>query len=124
MQNCALMKESYCAKSVCRQDALATKAYIKLTLEIIKFLYKGKILTSYCHISYIAMEHGLSVTCLTADTEGSHTFAEIDHEIISTAVLLPSADRRKVVVSYKRKCVHEVLVYCLAKLAQEKCVVR
>ena len=28
----------------------------------------------------------------------SHTFVEIDHEIISTAILLPSADSRSVVV--------------------------
>ena len=28
----------------------------------------------------------------------SHTFVKIDHEIISTAILLPSADSRKVVV--------------------------
>ena len=59
------------------------------------------------------------VTCLTADpgvvssiTALSHTFAEIDHEIIFTAILLPSADSRRVVVIYKRKCVHEVLVNC------------
>ena len=51
----------------------------------------------------------------------SHTFVEIDHEIISTVILLPSADHsRRVVVSYKRKYVHEVLVNCLFKLAQEK----
>ena len=31
----------------------------------------------------------------------SHTFVEIDHEIISMAILLPSADSRRVVVSYK-----------------------
>ena len=43
---------------------------------------------------------------------------EIDHEIISTAILLPSADPRRV-VSYKRKYVHEVLVNRLVKLAQE-----
>ena len=30
----------------------------------------------------------------------SYTFEEIDHEIISTAILLPSADSRRVVVSY------------------------
>ena len=58
-----------------------------------------------------------SVTCLTVDMcltvdPGvassipvlSHTFVEIDYEIISTAILLPSADLRK------RKYVHEVLV--------------
>ena len=53
----------------------------------------------------------------------SHTFVEIDHEIVSTAILLSSADLRMVVVSYKRKCVHKVLVNRLnglVKLAQEK----
>ena len=42
---------------------------------------------------------------------------EIDHEIISTVILLPSAE------SFKKGCcqyVHEVLVNCLFKLAQEK----
>ena len=43
----------------------------------------------------------------------SHTLAEIDHEIISTAILLACADSRRVVVSYKRKYVHKVLVNCL-----------
>ena len=58
--------------------------------------------------------------CLTADPgvtnsipARSHTFAEIDHEIISTAILLPSADSRRVVVSYKQKYVYEVLFNCL-----------
>ena len=36
-------------------------------------------------------------------------FLEIDHEIISTAILLPSADSRRVVVSYKGKYVHKLL---------------
>ena len=53
-----------------------------------------------------------------------HTFVEINHEIISTAILLPSTDPRRAVVSYKRKFVHKVLVNCLVKLAQEKSVVR
>ena len=39
-----------------------------------------------------------------------HTSVEIDHDIISTAFLLSSADSRRVVVSYKRKYVHEILV--------------
>ena len=42
------------------------------------------------------------------------------HEIIFTAILLPSADFRMVIVSYKGKYVHEVLVNCLVKLAQEQ----
>ena len=65
--------------------------------------------------------------CLTVDPgvtssiqAWSHTLVEIDHEIISTAILLPSADSRRVVVSYKRKYVHEVLVNRLVKHAQEK----
>ena len=54
-------------------------------------------------------------------TARSHTFVEIDDEIISTVIPLPSAESfKKVVVSYKRKYVHEVLVNCLFKLAQEK----
>ena len=56
-------------------------------------------------------------------TTRSNTFVEIDHEIISTVILIPSADSRRVVVSYKRKYVHEVLVNCLVKLALEKSVV-
>ena len=63
-------------------------------------------------------------TCLTADpgvassiSTRSHTFVEIDHEIISTTILLPSADSRRVVVSYKQKYVHEVLDKRLVKLA-------
>ena len=47
--------------------------------------------------------------CLTADPGVpssipalSHIFVEIDHSIISTAILFPSADSRRV-VSYKQK---------------------
>ena len=50
----------------------------------------------------------------------SHTFAEItDHEIISMAILLTSADSRRFVVTYKRKYVPEALVNRLVKLSQE-----
>ena len=71
--------------------------------------------------------------CLTADPgvvgsipARSHTFTEIDHEIISTVMLLPSAesfkkDIQKRYVIYKRKYVHEILVNSLFKLVQEKC---
>ena len=71
-----------------------------------------------------------SVTRLTTDTyppvdpgvassipARSHTFMEIAHEIISTAILLPSAE------SLKKGCcqyMHEVLVNRLFTLAQEK----
>ena len=77
------------------------------------------------------------VTCLTTDTcltanpgvtslipARSHTFMEIDREIISKPILLPSTDSRRVVVRYKRKYVYEALVNHLVKLAQEKSVVR
>ena len=70
-------------------------------------------------------------TCLTADPgvtslipAWSHTLAEIVHDIIYTAILLSSADSRRVVVSNKRKYVHEVLVNGLVKLVLEKSVVR
>ena len=72
-----------------------------------------------------------SLTCLTADPgvtslipTRSHSFMEIDHEIFSTTILLHSAVARRVVVSYKRKYVHEVLIKCLVKFAQEKSVVK
>ena len=76
-----------------------------------------------------------SVTCLATDVSltadpgvassipaRSHTFLEIDHEIISSAVILiPSLDHsRRVVVNYSRKYVHVVLVNCLSKLALDK----
>ena len=48
----------------------------------------------------------------------SHTFVEIDRDIISMVILIIPLIRRAV-VSYKRKYVHEV-VNRLVKLAQEK----
>ena len=51
----------------------------------------------------------------------SHTFVEIDHEMISTVILLlPLIHSRRVVVSCKRTYVHELLVNLLFKPAQEK----
>ena len=54
--------------------------------------------------------------CLTSDPwvlslipTRAHSFVEIDHEMISTAILLPSADSRRVGVRYKRKYVQEVI---------------
>ena len=65
--------------------------------------------------------------CLTADPwvassikVRSHTFVEFDHEIISSVILLPSADSFKKVVSYKQKYMHELLVNPLFKPVQEK----
>ena len=65
--------------------------------------------------------------CLTTDpgvassiSAWFHTFVEIDHEIISTVILLPSTESFKKGCCHKRKCVHEVLVNHLFKLSQEK----
>ena len=86
------------------------------------------------HIRFLRQTLGRvaqSVKCLTADPgvassipARSHSFLEIDHEIIPMAILLPFADSRRVVVSHKRKYVHEVLVNYLVNLAQEKSVVK
>ena len=79
-----------------------------------------------------------SETCLATDTSltadqgvassipaRSHTFVEIDYEIISTVILLPSAESfKKDCCQLQSKYVDEVLVNCLFKLAQEICVVR
>ena len=66
----------------------------------------------------------LVVSAHTLILAQSHTFFKIDHAINSMVILLPSANSRRVVVSYKRKYVHEVLVNRLVKLAQEDSVVR
>ena len=50
----------------------------------------------------------------------SRTFVEIDHEIIFMVILLPSAESfKKGFCQLQAKYVHEVLVNCLLKLAQE-----
>ena len=78
----------------------------------------------YClHVSQKGL--GLyGLTCLFADPgvaslipDRFHTFVEIDHEIICTIIILPSADSRRVVINYKRKYVHKVLV----NLPRKKC---
>ena len=69
-----------------------------------------------------------SDACLTADPGVArwiparyHTFVEIDHEIISTVILLlPLIYSRRAVVSYKRKYVHKLLVNRLLKPTPEK----
>ena len=60
--------------------------------------------------------------CLTADPgvassipARSHTFVEIDHEIISTVILLPPA-----FLSVTSESLHKLLVNRLFKPAQEK----
>ena len=77
---------------------------------------------------------GKSVTCLATDANlpadpgvtssipaQSRTFLEIDQEIFFRSFSsLPLNHSRRVVVSYKQKYVHEVLVNCLFKLVQVK----
>ena len=88
----------------------------------------------YCHISsfqahavpinFIKMSAEMSILTdpgvASSSPARSHTFVEIDHEIISTVIfLLPLIYSRRAVVSYKRKYVHELLVNRLFKPAQE-----
>ena len=77
-----------------------------------------------------------SVTCLVTDAKltadpgvvssipaRSHTFVEIDHEIISTVILLPSAESfMKGCCQLQAKVCARLLVNCLFKLAQESVV--
>ena len=51
----------------------------------------------------------------------SHTFVEIDHEIIAMVILLPFAESfKKGCCQLQAKFVHKELVNCLFKLAQKK----
>ena len=77
-----------------------------------------------------------SVTCLVTDAKltadpgvassilaWSRTFVEFDHEIISTVILLPSAESfMKGCCQLQAKVCARLLVNCLFKLAQEKSV--
>ena len=78
------------------------KLYIILKEPVLfsKYLYILKLLDTFA-----CLNAGM---CLTADPgvrnwilAWSHTFVEIDQEIISTPILLPSADSRRIDVSYK-----------------------
>ena len=75
-----------------------------------------------------------SVTCLATDVSltadprvtssipaQSHTFVEIDNEIISTVIVLPSAESfKKGCCQLQEKVCARSMVNCLFKLAQEK----
>ena len=70
---------------------------------------------------FIEKQHIQTTWVASSIPARSHTFVEIDHEIISTVILLlPLIYSRRVVVSYKRKYVQELLVNRLFKPAQEK----
>ena len=70
-----------------------------------RHLTEHNIMLFCCHLNLIPGRVAQSVTCLATDAcltadpgvassipARSHTFVEIDHEIISTVILLPSAD--------------------------------
>ena len=70
-------------------------------------------LQNYSYLNWIPGRVAQLVTCLTTDANMTadpgvaslipaqpHTFVEIDHEIISTVIILPSAE------SFKKGCCH------------------
>ena len=78
-------------------------------------------------VTYLATDASLTADPGVASSipTRSHTFVEIDHEIISTVILLPSAESfKKGYFSYKRKYGHEVLVNLLVQACPGKSVVR
>ena len=99
-------------------------------IDIIFFAFKRALLEQLNH--YVRSWVAQSVTCLTAVQAimisipaWSYTFVEIDHEINFMAFFHPSADWKRVFVSYKWKYLQKKMVNCqLVKLAQEKSVVR
>ena len=71
--------------------------HAQIIFVVIRFIIMGRVAQS---VTCLATD-----ACLTADPgvassipARSHTFVEIDHEIISTVILLPSAD------SFKKGC--------------------
>ena len=88
----------------------------------------------YPSLTYSPGQVAQSVTCLASDLcltadpgvassipARSNTFVEIDREIISTVILLPSADSfKKGCCQLQGKYVHKLLVNRLFKPAQEK----
>ena len=121
--------------------SISAKVSVKANMSlIVAFLRTIKALNRKLLDLYLLKLKGLrgrvaqSVTCLATDAcltadpgvassipARYHTFVEIDHEIISTVILLlPLIYSRRVVVSYKRKYVHKLLVNRLLKPAQEK----
>ena len=82
----------------------------KTTLKSLFVCEKAKILANICDEAGPLSTFGNLFDCrYVSDCRSSghkipawsYTFVEIDHEIISTTILLPSTDSRRVVVSYK-----------------------
>ena len=77
---------------------------VKIFINLDHMVYMDKILHTYLflHCPATGMQNGDTDANLTADPgvassipARSHTFGEIDHEIISTVILLPSAESLK-----------------------------
>ena len=91
----------------------------RYTISLILCVLAGRVVQS---VTCLATD-----ACLTADPGvassipvQSHIYVEINHEKISTVILLLLLiHSRRVVVIYKRKYVHELLVNRLFKPAQE-----
>ena len=92
----------------------------------------------HCTSSQVPGRVAQSVTCLATDAcltaipgvassipARSHTFVEIDHEIISTAILLPSADSfKKGCCQLQAKVCARITGYPLVQACPGKSVVR
>ena len=110
------IKKFYLTLLIMKQTTLAHKLFCDITISFTDtylpvFCGKKVIFASIRHLSLIPGHVAQLVTCLatdislTADPEVAslnparpHTFVEIDHEIISTINLLPSAE------SFKKCC--------------------
>ena len=125
---CCTQISDYCSS----QDALQPASFTVSPQDNILFINtRPRGYKTFFHTHLLLGRLAQLVMCLTADPGDassiparSDTFVEIDQEIISVTNNLPSADSRRVVVSYKRKYEHKVLVNGLVKLAQEKSVFR
>ena len=101
--------------SVVTSDVINSFDCIRSKMTHVRYLAVGA-LPFYSHVNYFTLKHtggrvAQSGTCLATDAcltadpgvassipARSHTVMEIDHEIISTVILLPSAD------SFKKGC--------------------
>ena len=96
----------------------ASKSFDNLCSNFIIYIISEK---NWGHKGRVTFGNFPPLTGFVSIPARSHTFVEIDHEIVSTVILLlPLIHSRRVVVSYKRKYVHELLVIRLFKPAQEK----
>ena len=120
--------------AICRQlgDKWQSKSLFLTIFHVCSSI--GLTLLIAIYLICISSRVAQSVTCLVTDAKltadpgvtslipaRSHTLVEIDHEIISTVILLPSAESfMKGCCQLQAKVCARLLVNCLFKLAQEK----